>query len=77
MKNKFLAVIALIPMISNAHTGHVHNATEIMLTPSMWTNHVVIISSIGFLFAVMIWKVLMKYYPAKYKMIKSKLFVRK
>ena len=77
MKNKFLAIIVLIPTLSNAHTGHLHNATEILLSPSMWMDHLVILSSLGFLFALMIWKVLIKYYPSKFKMIRSKLFVHK
>ena len=71
MKIKFLALISLIPTLGNAHTGHPHNAKEILLTPSMWMDHLVILSSIGFLFALLIWKVLIKYYPSIFKMIRN------
>lgn len=60
MKNKFLLILTIIPMISSAHTGHVHNMTEIMLSPSTWSDHVGIVVLFGVLVVAILRKTSLK-----------------
>lgn len=73
MKNKFLVALALLPFISNAHGGHVHNATEIILSPSQWLNHPVFIIGMAIVFIILVRKSIKLYFPTTYKMIARKI----
>lgn len=61
MKNKFSLTVAMVPVISSAHTGHVHNATEIMLSPTIWLDHIEIVTIFGVLIMFMLSKTALKY----------------
>lgn len=74
MKNRLLIAFALLPLLTRAHAGHDHNATEIILNPSMWNDHLIIVMSIVLVVAIMAWRVLTKFYPNQYKLIKEKIF---
>jgi hypothetical protein len=73
MKNKFLAILVLVPLMSNAHLGHLHNPTEIFFNPSQWLNHQVFIIGMAVVFAIMIRKVMKLYFPNVYKVMIRKI----
>jgi hypothetical protein len=73
MKNKILAVLVLVPLISNAHSGHVHNATEIFFNPSQWLNHQVFVVGMAVVFVIIIRKVMRLYFPNAYKVMTRKI----
>jgi hypothetical protein len=73
MKNKFLAILTLVPLISNAHAGHVHNATEMLFNPSQWLNHQVFAIGMAVVFIIMIRKGLKLYFPNTYRVMTRKI----
>ena len=73
MKHKILIALTLLPLMSNAHGGHVHNATEIVFNPSQWLNHQVFIVGLAVVFVVLVRKTIKLYFPTTYKMIASKI----
>ncbi|MCK5442791.1 MAG: hypothetical protein KAJ23_12950 [Maribacter sp.] len=72
MKIKLLMTLMLMPMITMAHAGHQHNATDILLNPLSWADHGLILGALAILLAIVVIKIVMKYLPKGYNKPVSK-----
>lgn len=68
MKTKVLLTMILIPMIAIAHPGHEHHIIDILLTPSTWSDHTVILV-VGFVLFALIIGLAKKYIQRSKKII--------
>ncbi len=63
MKNKLVLIFTSIPLLSTAHSGHQHHATDIIFHPLTWMDHLLFIGFVGIVFLVLIRKIMRKYFP--------------
>ena len=61
MKAKILFITALVPMIAIAHPGHEHHVVDIILDPSMWPDHYIVLGLIALVLVVLLVKIVKRF----------------
>lgn len=61
MKTKFLTFMTLIPFIAMAHPGHEHHVMDIIMDPSMWPDHYIVLGLITLVILILFVKILKKF----------------
>ncbi len=61
MKSKILTLLTLVPMIAMAHPGHEHDFKEIIMHPSMWPDHYIVLGLLTVVILVLLVKIIKKY----------------
>ena len=61
MKSKFLFMTTLVPMIAMAHPGHEHHVMDIIMDPSMWPDHYIVLGLITLVILILFVKILKKF----------------
>ena len=72
MKIKLIWILTLVPMLSMAHSGHQHQASEIIFSPIMWLDHLLFIVFVGVLIIGFSRIIMKKYYPGTFKLYDQK-----
>lgn len=67
MKAKILFITALVPMIAMAHPGHEHHVVDIILDPSMWPDHYIVLGLITIVLLILFVKIIKKFAFSKKK----------
>ncbi|MCG2462220.1 hypothetical protein K8352_15780 [Flavobacteriaceae bacterium F89] len=67
MKTKLLIILTLVPIIAMAHPGHDHHIGEILMHPSMWPDHYIVLGLIALVFLILIVKIAKKFAFSKKK----------